>query len=69
MTYTEFNTMNSIINDLSVNDTEQLADFASDCRMLGANRPARYIENQSRREQTVDLSMVRYHLTKDFTGC
>lgn len=69
MTYAEFNTMNSIINDLSIDALEQLKNYADDCDILGANSPAKYITNQLRREQAVDLSMVRYHLTRDFSGC
>jgi len=65
----DFDTMNEIISDLSVDDIEQLTDYANDCDMLGATRTARYIRSQIKHETDVLLSLVRVKLVEDFSGC
>jgi hypothetical protein len=60
--------MNSIIDDLSVDDIEQLEDYAADCAMLCARKTARYIRNQIRHEADVLISLIRVKLVEDYTG-
>jgi hypothetical protein len=68
MKLAEYDTMNSIINDLDANDIEQLKDYASDCEMLGAKKTAKFIKCCHNTEQAVDLGVVRMLLVEDFSG-
>ena len=69
MKHSDYNTMNSIIDDLSADDIEQIRDYANDCRMVGAKRTARYIFAQLKHHIDVRLSMIRVKLVEDFSGC
>jgi hypothetical protein len=69
MKLSEFNTMNSIISDLSADDIEQLKNYAYDCDMLGAERTAKYIRNQIHHESDVLIDLIRVKLVEDFSGC
>ena len=65
----DYDTLNEIVKDLSVDDIEQLEEFAHDCRMVGARRTANYIFNQIRKEAEVLMDLIRVKLVEDCSGC
>ena len=65
----DYDTMNDIIKDLSVDDIEQLEDYARDCQTVGAKRTAKYILNQIRHESQIIIDLIRVKLVEDCSGC
>jgi len=64
-----YSKLREILNGLKTDDYEGLEGFASDCEMMGAYKTATYIRDCFDYETNVNLSLVYYHLSKDFTVC
>ena len=66
MKWAEYDTMNSIIDDLDPNNHDQMMDYESDCRKVRARKTSKYL--QLHHAGNIDLSVVRRHLAEDYSG-
>ena len=68
MENSDYDKLQTILNELPMEPIEDVEDFAADCEMLGAKKAAGYVRYAIRRGQRVLKSIITYELARDAAG-
>lgn len=68
MQLTEYQMLNGIVDELNNTDIDGIEEFANDAEIFGAIKTAKYIKKQLKLARDIDFSIVKYYLSRDFSG-